>query len=105
LERRAHLVEPRDDRPTVRRRWEVLVIGLEPGLTRRRGTGTVALVQDDDAAVLEVVDPAVRVDLVVRSVDPGGDRAERRLVDVRPGRRGAVRVGHLLVDRDMPGGH
>ena len=82
LERRGHLVESGDDRRELALRdvadrtvREAVVERAQLGLALGRRAGAVAAVEDDDGAVLEVVDPALGQDGVARAVEPGGDRA------------------------------
>ena len=52
------------------------------------------------------MDPALRDDAVVGTVHAGRDRArDAGQVDMRPGRRGAVRVGDLFAARDVAVAH
>ncbi len=108
-ERRLHAVEAGEDRPGDRPRWhladrarredreEVLQLLLALG----RGTLAVAAVEQDERAMLEVVDPALRDGLVVRPVDAWLDRPlARGVVVVAAGRR-AVGVGDLGPRDDM----
>ena len=84
---------------------EGVVERAQLGLALGGRAGAVALVEDDQAAVLQVVDPALRDDVVVRAVDAGRDRAgDAGLVDVVARRRGAVGVGHLRRRRRRAGG-
>ena len=106
LERAAHLVEPGDDRPAIghRRKRRVELAQLRLALGRRPGART--LVEDDQPAVLEVVEPALRDDVVVRAVDPRRDRpGGARTVDVIARRGRAIGVGHLLADPDVAVAH
>ena len=63
----------------------------------------VARVQEHEAAVLEVVDPAVGHRVVVGAVELGRDRAARRVVDVLAGGGRADRVGDLVARASRAG--
>src|SRR5207247_2500203 len=72
-----------------------------------------AVVEDDQRAVLQVVDPALRLSPLVRRVVTGRDRAPAGSVEVVPGCRrtvgialhgpdGDVRVAHVLLLLTQP---
>ena len=70
----------------------------------RRGRA-VALVQQHQRAVLQVVDPVLRDERVVGAVDARRDRAGAGRVEVLARGRRAVGVGHLGADRDVAVAH
>ena len=86
--------------------WQMALVG-NPALKSRSAWSDgvvagalVARVQEDEAAVLQVVDPAGGRAAVVRPVHLGRERPVAGAVDVLAGGRRADRVGHLLA-----GGH
>ena len=94
-----HLLEPGDERPgRLAARLEAADRAGRDGVEQRperRLIGVGVAIQDHQATVLEVVDPALRDDAVAGTVGPGGDRADVGADVVPPGRRRAVGVAHL----------
>src|SRR4051794_41694490 len=77
---------------------QLVLGGIVTGALRAR-------VQNDEAAVLEVVDPALGLAPVVGPVCVGLKRTEACLVDVGTRCRRAVRVANVGARRDMGAAH